>query len=407
MFGKRYALCIGINEYQDSSLNLNCARNDAGRVGEVLEDKLRGDFEVQTLFDTEATKANILGAFNKLLQNPNLQSNSLILVYFAGHSNLDNKENLYLCPYDGACHPENQSANIGTMIHIKELEPSLDITKAETVVLIFDSCRSGAAGKLLGRIKYNDSSNIIVVGAARSSETAKEYRQGGYGRFTYYFLQALNERPISGEFITLNQILGFVQRGLERHGFDQKLQFAGCLITPEIPITKNPSYSLVSKEFTEEVKKCFELAGYYILSMPEDEDYPNFFTVKRQSGFEKSRTLVLCLDNACLNLSNIHIDQFISNIGYKREEKEIDRGIIVTRNDIPEDLQRKVASSGIVQWETYNSLIQNLIDFEDCRNKLIRDFEESDPDNPYDPPLARYYVDLKAERTAEIGSEFV
>jgi len=408
MSGKRYALCIGISEYQDPSLNLECARNDAEKVGEVLEDKMRGDFEVQTLFDTEATKTAILKAFNNLLQNPNLQSDSLILVYFAGHSNLDKSKNLYLMPYDGACHPEDQSANIGTMVTIKELEPSLDNTKAQTVVLIFDSCRSGAAGKLLGRIRYDNISNIIVVGAARSSETAKEYRQGRHGRFTYYFLQALNERPISGEFIALHQILGFVQKGLEKHGSDQKLQFAGRQITPEIPISKNPFYSLVSKDFTEEVKKkCFELAGYYILSMPEDEDYPNLFTAKRQSGFEKSKTLVLCLDNARLNLSNTHIEQFILDVAYKREEREIDRGIIVTRNDIPEDLQRKVESSGIGQWETYNSLMQNLIDFEDYRNKLIRDFEESDPDNPDDPPLAKYYVDLKAERTTEIGNEAV
>jgi uncharacterized caspase-like protein len=82
-----YAIVIGINNYADSSLDkLSGSVPDAEAVREYLQ----GDLKVPSdqiifLCNQEASRKNILDAFEKLKSDPRIQENDPILIYYAGH----------------------------------------------------------------------------------------------------------------------------------------------------------------------------------------------------------------------------------------------------------------------------------------------------------------------------------
>ena len=85
---KYHALVIGINDYHHSQRrhwdDLRTARNDAVAIAEVLRTEYA--FDVCTLLDREATRANIMASLTEIMS---LGSNDAAIVYFAGHGYLD------------------------------------------------------------------------------------------------------------------------------------------------------------------------------------------------------------------------------------------------------------------------------------------------------------------------------
>jgi hypothetical protein len=83
-----HALVIGINDYHHSRKphwsDLRTARNDAVAIAEVLRTGYA--FDVTTLLDREATRANIMASLTEIMS---LGSNDAAIVYFAGHGYLD------------------------------------------------------------------------------------------------------------------------------------------------------------------------------------------------------------------------------------------------------------------------------------------------------------------------------
>lgn len=84
------ALVIGINHYQqtgaDGWQSLGTARGDAEAIAQTLRDDY--GFQVQTLLDSEATRAAILNAMDNLATT---ESDGADLIYFAGHGSYDEK----------------------------------------------------------------------------------------------------------------------------------------------------------------------------------------------------------------------------------------------------------------------------------------------------------------------------
>ena len=157
------AVLIGINTYTFFNALDGCV-NDARSMDELLRTQF-GFESTRLLLDTDATRDNILGAFNQLVAEA--QADDAVLVYYAGHgSQIRDREgdepsgfDSTLLPIDSsrdAAHPEQMREITDDEIFLF-LQKLGNKTKAITVIV--DACHSGtitrdgdeAAG--LGRVR--------------------------------------------------------------------------------------------------------------------------------------------------------------------------------------------------------------------------------------------------------------
>ena len=127
-----YALVIGNNNYQYLE-KLDAAENDAKVIADILENKY--GFEVELLLngDYSTTVNSIFNMTKKLKENDNL------LIYYAGHGELDKSENR------GYWLPVNASTKSrAEWISNQRIVDRVKATKAKHVLLMVDSCFSGS-----------------------------------------------------------------------------------------------------------------------------------------------------------------------------------------------------------------------------------------------------------------------
>ena len=133
--GKYKALIIGINDYESSVIpDLETPINDATAIAKVLKEKY--GFEVKLLLDQEATREAIYKELRSLAVSR--KSNDSVLIYFAGHGDLDRT-------YDGGWWiPADATAgNPVTYLDNVQVQKAMRSMKARHVLLISDSCYSG------------------------------------------------------------------------------------------------------------------------------------------------------------------------------------------------------------------------------------------------------------------------
>lgn len=131
-FGKYYALIIGNDDYPHLT-RLKTAINDAEAIAKVL--KARYGFEVKML--ENATRYDIFKALSDLVQE--LGDNDNLLIYYAGHGELDKANNRgHWMPVDAE--PDNKANWISTV----DVTDQLNILPADQVLVIADSCYSAA-----------------------------------------------------------------------------------------------------------------------------------------------------------------------------------------------------------------------------------------------------------------------
>ncbi len=135
----RNALCIGINNYPGTQMDLQGCVNDANDWAAALAER---GFKVAKLLDDQATKAAMVAAMNDLIGKAG-KSDSLVITY-SGHGTYqpdedgDEADGLdeALCPYDLQTN--------GAALVDDEIRAIFGARKAGArLVLISDSCHSG------------------------------------------------------------------------------------------------------------------------------------------------------------------------------------------------------------------------------------------------------------------------
>src|SRR5262249_40493335 len=102
----------------------------------------------------------------------------------------------YLVPWDG--HPDFPSA----LYPLKDLYETLNGLRAENIVVILDSCFSGAPGRSVtpkgarpAVVKVEDpllaGGKVMVLAAATGTQISSEDIDDEHGLFTYYFIDAI------------------------------------------------------------------------------------------------------------------------------------------------------------------------------------------------------------------------
>ncbi len=146
------ALLVGINEYQHLR-NLNACEKDIIRVENFLNRYVsneRFDINIKKLFNQDATKANIVEAFQTHLIDPQLSSEDILLFYFSGHGAEEDAHEVFYHAEPNrkiqvlTCHDSNGKTS-ENLIADKELRYLIyKATKPGVEFLIFtDCCHSG------------------------------------------------------------------------------------------------------------------------------------------------------------------------------------------------------------------------------------------------------------------------
>ena len=228
-FGNYYALIIGNNEYANLP-DLKTARSDASAVGRILQTKY--GFKTRVL--TDADRYSILSALNELREN--LTENDNLLIYYAGHGELD-KKNLrgYWLPVDAE--PEN-TANWISNIAITDI---LNVMSAKHILVVADSCYSGtltrsslarlqAGMSQKKRTKWYQAMAKTKTRAVLTSGGEQPVLDAGGGKhsvFAMAFLEILqeNNQILEGYRLYL-EVQKLVKRAASLYRIDQDPQYA-------------------------------------------------------------------------------------------------------------------------------------------------------------------------------------
>jgi hypothetical protein len=128
--GKYYALIIGNDQYSTYPA-LKSAASDAKAIGGVLQSKY--GYDVKLL--TNANRFEILSALNDMRET--LKENDNLVVYYAGHGEIDSTRQGYWLPVDA------QTSAPNTWISNRAVSDILTTMDAKHVLVIADSCYSG------------------------------------------------------------------------------------------------------------------------------------------------------------------------------------------------------------------------------------------------------------------------
>jgi hypothetical protein len=153
------ALAIGIGDYMNYGFegDLIAPPYDVEKIKSIFNDCWFGPegttfSRIDTLIDTQATKANILQKIQTVFSGAN--QNDVSYFYYSGHGYSLNQTS-YLCPTDFNGETENA-------ISVNELESALSAIPGTKVVLI-DSCNSGGfIGKSASGNEETEVSNYLV-----------------------------------------------------------------------------------------------------------------------------------------------------------------------------------------------------------------------------------------------------
>jgi hypothetical protein len=209
--GRIWLAVVGISSYRDPAIHdLSFAREDAVAVRTYYREQGVPDEQIIEILDDDATLANIKRRLGTELVKRAANPDDTVVIYFAGHGVMEPDRSSgdsdgyskYLMPHDAT-----PSDLFGSALSMEELSRIVQRLRAERVVLIIDSCFSGAAGgrtpfepnaasrgvitdEFLARIASTGKGRVILT-ASGSREVAQESSELRHGVFTYFLLEGL------------------------------------------------------------------------------------------------------------------------------------------------------------------------------------------------------------------------
>lgn len=220
-----YAVVVGIEQYRQGLPKADFADHDARIMRDYLVKGLGYQEEnVVLLSNDRATKTDMEKYFEKWLVNRVDQGDS-VFVYFSGHGAPNPKTGeAYIVPYDG------DPAYIDTTGYpLKRLYEQLAKLPAKEVVVLLDSCFSGAGGRSVlakGARPMGLSSEkamvaggkTIVMAASSGDQISSTYTTKSHGLLTYFFLKGLQGEGDQNKdgVIEIGELFNYVKPQVER-----------------------------------------------------------------------------------------------------------------------------------------------------------------------------------------------
>ena len=205
----KWALVIGISNYQDASINLQYSAKDAKDFRDFLVNKAHfAPDHVRLLTDEKATKKNIEECYGDKWLPRVAAPEDLVVLYFSGHgspSQSDSEGVNYLVAYD-----TDKNSLYATGIKIQDFTDQIKKrVHTDRMVLVMDACHSGAAestgAKGLSRAKNVSVDQIVqgsgqfVICSSQPNQVSWESKKYPNGVFTHYLIEGLKDNAKLGE----------------------------------------------------------------------------------------------------------------------------------------------------------------------------------------------------------------
>jgi WD40 repeat protein len=215
-----YILSVGINTYKNPAYNLNYAQPDAKSfTNKVIGNgnKMFKNIRKTEIYDTEATKENILKGFESIISQA--KPEDVFVFYYAGHGTLDeeNDNEYYLVPTNITKLYGDPRQLQDKGISATELKGYLAEVKSQKQLILMDACHSGGAIKSMGVraaaseekaiVQLARASGVVMLASSGTQQFATEFEVLQHGVFTYALLEALDGAADSGdEKVTVNEL---------------------------------------------------------------------------------------------------------------------------------------------------------------------------------------------------------
>ncbi len=215
-----HVVAIGINEYKNPDYRLNYGVPDAKAILGFFDNGQRGLYksvEARRLLDKKATKRAIVKRLKKLAK---AEPQDTVVLYMAGHGDTLDGE-WYFWPYD-LVRPERERERREKGLSRTELLDLVAGVGAQKVLMLIDSCKSGAAlttrgvaadRKALSQLAR--AAGVHLVAAAGQQQFATELAELGHGVFTYAVLEGLagsaDVAPGDG-IVSIYELLGYIDQ---------------------------------------------------------------------------------------------------------------------------------------------------------------------------------------------------
>lgn len=302
-----YAVVIGISQYREEVIpKVPYAVKDAEAVAQLLETQAGiPKSQIKLLTDSKATLAdfrNHIGDWLRMRVKPN----STVYVYYAGHGTPNPKTGeAYLVPWEG--HPDFPSG----LYPFNEMYVTLNKLPAKEVVVLLDSCFSGATGRSVlakgARPMVISVENpllaggkVVVLAAASGAQISSDYVDRGHGLFTYYLLLGLQggaDEDANGV-ITVEETYKFVKETVPVIATDRLNREQVPVLLPDsstlgrraktILARVTPVERFASEFWTKPINKQFPFLDDFIYD-------PEFITLRAQNARDAAEVMDVAL----------------------------------------------------------------------------------------------------------------
>lgn len=220
-----YAVVVGIESYRDNLPKADFAANDAKLMGEYLTKVLGYPEEnVVVRLNANATRNDLEKYVESWLQN-HVEKDGSVFIYFSGHGAPNPKTGeSYLVPYDG-----DPTFIDKTGYPLSRLYQHLSDLPAKEVVVVLDSCFSGAGGRsviaqgmrpIVTELKSPllAKGKTVVLSASTGQQVSSTYGAKFHGLLTYFFLKGLQGDGDTNKdgFIELKELFDYLSPQVAR-----------------------------------------------------------------------------------------------------------------------------------------------------------------------------------------------
>ena len=220
-----HALVIGLEKYRGQLPKANFAESDATLMAKYLTHVMGyAEENVAVLLNDQASKSDLEKYLESWLPN-RVEPGDTVFVYFSGHGAPNPKTgDGYLVPYDG-----DPTFLDKTGYSLNRLYQQLAKLPAQEVVVMLDSCFSGAGGRSViaegmrpfvveMKNPLLTNGNTLVLSAGTGLQVASTYTQKNHGLLTYFFLKGLQGEADTNKdgAIALKELFDYLGPQVER-----------------------------------------------------------------------------------------------------------------------------------------------------------------------------------------------
>lgn len=215
-----YLVCVGINKYENESMNLTYARTDAQSFNDLIiakSSKLFNKVHTYPLYDKDATKAKIMATLDEI--GKVMKKEDVFLFFYAGHGSMVDNGFYFITSEITGLYQKDKLSNA---LFVKDLQDKFKLLPALKQVVFIDACQSGSSVEALAMrggaeekalAQLSRSSGIHVMASSESLQQSAEIKSLNHGVFTYVLLEALNGKadgaPLDSK-ITVYEIKSYV-----------------------------------------------------------------------------------------------------------------------------------------------------------------------------------------------------